>query len=164
MRPYHKLALQYAHIPACLLKFPPPAPPPPPKQSDQNAKQMDFSANNFPSDMDTCEPKFYRKVQQDLGVRKISKASDLGLNEDSVTFLDEEDEGGANMIVCSNGNCKFLNTHFVLGTSNRYWGDGDPMDEGRCIHGLKQENANIQICKNPNNDNPESKKVLFLVI
>ena len=156
MRPYHKLALQYVHIPACLLKYPPPAPPPPPKPEDQNPMQTDFSTNNFPSEMDICEQKFHRKVQH---ITKISKASDLGLNEDSVTFLDEEDESGANMIVCSHGNCKFLNTHFVLGMSNRYFGDGDPIEEDHCIQRTNEETFSKTLCRHSNSNNPESNKV-----
>ena len=107
MRRFHPLALLYVHIPACMIKFPPPSPTPKPNPSDQSSEE-------FSPGKDICEQQIYRKIQQDLGIRKISKASELGLNDDSVTFLDEEDEGGANMIVCSHGNCKFLNTHFVL--------------------------------------------------
>ena len=148
MRPLHRLTIQYVHIPACLLKFPPPAPPPTSKPSDENPKTAE-------EHLDICGQKIYRKIHTDLGIRKVSKASELGLNEDSVTFLDEEDEGGANMIVCSNGNCKFLNTQFVLSMPNRDF-DGEPTDEGRCILRHKEELG----CKsNPDEDKDSIKKV-----
>ena len=153
MRQFHPLALQYVHIPACFIKFPPPPPTPTSNPSDQSSEE-------FSPKKDICEQQIYRKVQQDLGIRKISKASELGLNDDSVTFLDEEDEGGANMIVCSHGNCKFLNTRFVL-ERNREKCDGEPVQENQCVIGTPKEE---QGCKPKTNDeNNSSKKVTFLI-
>ena len=88
---------------------------------------------------ETCEQKVYRKINRDLGIKREAKSIDLGLSEDSVTFLDEEDEGGANMIVCSNGNCKFLNTHFVLDLSNKYWGEGEEPEGSKCMQRPQHE-------------------------
>ena len=136
MRPYHHLALEYVHIPACLLKFPPPTPPPKPNPSNEGAEE-------FQSEMGMCEQKMYRKIQRDLDniiIRKVSKASELGLNDDSVTILDEEDENGANMIVCSNGNCKFLSTDFFL-ERNRERCDGEPVEQQQCVLRPKEESG-----------------------
>ena len=135
MKPDHALAFEYLHIPSCLIKFYPQSPSPKlPSSSSSVQKQKANSNNNSPTNEhsseefsshqqqhETCEQKAQRKMDHHLGIRRISNAKELGLNEDSVTFLDEEDEGGANMIVCSNGNCKFLNTHFVLGMSDKHW-------------------------------------------
>ena len=99
-------------------------------------------------------------MNHDLGIKRISKAKELGLNEDSVTFLDEEDEGGANMIVCSNGNCKFLNTHFVLGMSNRYWGEGEYSEEAKSSQRSKDQ---IECRANGDKTKPSSNKKVILI-
>ena len=153
MRRFHPLALLYVHIPACMIKFPPPTPTAKPNPSDQTSEE-------FSHGKEICEQQIYRKIQQDLGIRKISKASELGLNDDSVTFLDEEDEGGANMIVCSHGNCKFLNTHFVL-ERNREKCGGQPVEENQCVIGRPKEELGCKPKTNEEN-NTRQKVVLFL--
>ena len=160
MKPDYELAKQFAHVPACLEKFPPPAPPPTQSPSTQNQKSntLESSDDQFSRD-ETCEQRMHRKMNHDLGIKRISKASELGLSEDSVTFLDEEDEGGANMIVCSNGNCKFLNTHVVLGMSNRCYGDGEHTEERKCVVRPREQ---LECKNNVNQEKASNKKVKFI--
>lgn len=159
MKPDHDLAKEYFHIPACLKKFSHPNAPPSsnPSSSVQtcNPSSMERPVDPFPEE-ESCEQKVQRKIAHDLATKRISKAKELGLNQDSVTFLDEEDEGGANMIVCSNGNCKFLNTHLVMGTSNSHWGEINLLTEGKCIQRSRDE---IECKNNADNENSANKKV-----
>merc|ERR1712025_1255597 len=80
------------------------------------------------------------------------------------------------MIVCSNGNCKFLNTHLVLGMSNRCLGEGEHTEETRCIvrpreqfdcknggdkekpSNKKKTKKNKKHDKEKNNENPNPKE------
>ena len=132
-------------------------PPPTPSPSSLNQKSNALqSSEDQSSREETCEQRMHKKMNQDLGIKRISKARELGLSEDSVTFLDEEDEGGANMIVCSNGNCKFLNTHLVLGMSNRCY--GEHTEERKCVVRPREQLE----CKNHGNQEKTSnKKVIF---
>ena len=167
MKPGDPLAQQYLHVPACLKKFPPPTPPTTTNPSilsvqNENLNPKDLSVDDF-SGEETCEQKVHGKINRDLGVKRIEKAKALGLNGDSVTFLDEEDEGGANMIVCSMGNCKFLNTHFVLGVANKHLGDGDYAGEAKSsqIHQVRPRDE-AECNANGDKSKPSSKKVSFI--
>ena len=161
MKPDYELAKQYVHVPACLQKFPPPPPPPPtqsPSTQNQKSNTLESPENQF-SREETCEQRMSRKQNHDLGIKRVAKARELGLSEDSVTFLDEEDEGGANMIVCSNGNCKFLNTHLVLGVTNRCYGDGEHTEEKRCVVRPREQ---LECKNNVNQDKTSNKKVTVI--
>ena len=155
MSPNHALAQQYLLVPACLQKF---HPIPPPVPSTTSIPKQRLKAENGASE--TCEQMVDRQLDLDLNIKRVSKATDLGLNGDSVTFLDEEDEGGANLIVCSSGTCKFLNTRDVLAKSTKNWDDQDSnYSEEEEIEALFKLSA----AKHLADSKPLKKKKVFLL-